>query len=98
MEERLKRGEVVDVVLNNLYEHTALQTVFGVNVVALVNKQPRQLDLKTLLDAFLRHRREVGRDTGVDPAHRGRGASRRSLSFRAWTAATLVRTVTLTMS
>ena len=55
----LKRGEVVDVVLNNLYEHTALQTVFGVNVVALVNKQPRQLDLKTLLDAFLRHRREV---------------------------------------
>jgi DNA gyrase subunit A len=55
----LKRGEVVDVVLNNLYEHTALQTVFGVNVVALVNNQPRQLDLKTLLDAFLRHRREV---------------------------------------
>ena len=55
----LKRGEVVDVVLNNLYEHTALQGVFGVNVVALVNNQPRQLDLKTLLDAFLRHRREV---------------------------------------
>ena len=55
----LKRGEVVDVILNNLYEHTALQTVFGVNVVALVNNQPRQLDLKTLLDAFLRHRREV---------------------------------------
>ncbi|HEY8553431.1 MAG TPA: DNA gyrase subunit A [Burkholderiales bacterium] len=55
----LKRGEVADVVLNNLYEHTALQTVFGINMVALVNNQPRQLDLKQLLEAFLRHRREV---------------------------------------
>jgi len=55
----LKRGEVADVILNNLYEHTAFQTVFGVNMVALVNNQPRLLDLKTMLEAFLRHRREV---------------------------------------
>src|SRR5690606_31796458 len=55
----LKRGEVVDVILNNLYEHTAMQTVFGINMVALANNQPRQLDLKQLLEAFLQHRREV---------------------------------------
>jgi DNA gyrase subunit A len=55
----LKRGEVADVVLNNLYEHTAFQTVFGMNMVALVKNQPRLLDLKSLLEAFLRHRREV---------------------------------------
>jgi DNA gyrase subunit A len=55
----LKRGEVADVILNNLYEHTAFQTVFGVNMVALVNNQPRLLDLKSILEAFLRHRREV---------------------------------------
>ena len=55
----LKRGEVADVILNNLYEHTAFQTVFGVNMVALVNNQPRLLNLKQLLEAFVRHRREV---------------------------------------
>ncbi|MBI3899086.1 MAG: DNA gyrase subunit A [Gammaproteobacteria bacterium] len=55
----LKRGEVADVILNNLFEHTALQTVFGINTVALVNNQPRVLNLKQLLEAFLRHRREV---------------------------------------
>ncbi len=55
----LKRGEVADVILNNLYEHTAMQSVFGINVVALVNGQPRLLNLKELLDEFLRHRREV---------------------------------------
>ncbi len=55
----LKRGEVTDVILNNLYEHTAMQSVFGINVVALVNGQPRLLNLKEMLDAFLRHRREV---------------------------------------
>ncbi len=55
----LKRGEVADVILNNLYEHTALQTVFGINVVALVQGQPRLLNLKELIEAFLRHRREV---------------------------------------
>jgi DNA gyrase subunit A len=55
----LKRGEVADVVLNNLYKHTPLETVFGINMVGLVDGQPRLLGLKELLDAFLRHRREV---------------------------------------
>ncbi len=55
----LKRGEVPEVVLNNLYKHTAMQSVFGINMVALVNGQPRLLDLKQMLDAFIRHRREV---------------------------------------
>jgi len=55
----LKRGEVADVILNNLYEHTALQSVFGVNMVALINNQPLVLNLKQLLEFFLRHRREV---------------------------------------
>ena len=55
----LKRGAVADVILNNLYEHTAMQSVFGINAVALVNGQPRLLNLKELIEAFLRHRREV---------------------------------------
>ncbi len=55
----LKRGETGEVVLNNLYKHTQLQTVFGINIVALVHGQPRLLNLKELLEAFLRHRREV---------------------------------------
>jgi len=55
----LRRGEVADVILNNLYEHTAMQSVFGVNMVALIGGQPRLLNLKELLEAFVRHRREV---------------------------------------
>ncbi|ANB03332.1 DNA gyrase subunit A [Ectothiorhodospira sp. BSL-9] len=55
----LKRGEVPEVVLNNLYLHTQMQNVFGINMVALVDGQPRLLDLKQILEAFLRHRREV---------------------------------------
>jgi DNA gyrase subunit A len=55
----LRRGEVPEVVLNNLYQHTQLQTVFGINMVALVDGQPRLLNLKQILEAFLRHRREV---------------------------------------
>jgi DNA gyrase subunit A len=55
----LRRGEVAEVVLNNLYQHTQLQTVFGINMVALVNGQPRLITLKEALQAFLRHRREV---------------------------------------
>jgi len=55
----LRRGEVADVILNNLYEHTAMQSVFGVNMVALIGGQPRLLNLKELLEAFIRHRREV---------------------------------------
>jgi DNA gyrase subunit A len=55
----LKRGELPDVVLNNLYKETQLQDTFGMNMVALVDGQPRLLNLKELLVAFLRHRREV---------------------------------------
>ncbi|MFQ3230912.1 DNA gyrase subunit A [Reinekea sp.] len=55
----LKRGESGDVLLNNLYAQTQLETVFGINTVALVDGQPKVLNLKQLLDAFVRHRREV---------------------------------------
>jgi DNA gyrase subunit A len=55
----LKRGEVPEVVLNNLYKHTQLQDTFGMNMVALVDGQPRLCNLKMMLDAFLSHRREV---------------------------------------
>ncbi|MCO6411246.1 MAG: DNA gyrase subunit A [Thiogranum sp.] len=55
----LKRGEVPEVVLNNLYQQTQLQNVFGINMVALVDGQPRLLNLKQILEAFVRHRREV---------------------------------------
>ncbi len=55
----LKRGEIPEVVLNNLYKHTQLQDSFGVNMVALVDGQPKLLDLKQMLAAFLAHRREV---------------------------------------
>ena len=55
----LKRGEVGEVVLNNLYAQTQLQSVFGINVVALVDGQPKLLNLKELLTHFVRHRREV---------------------------------------
>jgi DNA gyrase subunit A len=55
----LRRGELADVVLNNLYKQTQMQNVFGINMVALVDGQPRLLNLKQILDAFLVHRREV---------------------------------------
>lgn len=55
----LKRGEVPEVVLNNLYKETQMQDTFGINMVALVDGQPRLLNLKQMLDHFLRHRREV---------------------------------------
>jgi DNA gyrase subunit A len=55
----LKRGEVPEILLNNLYAQTPMEQVFGINMVALVDGQPRLLSLKEMLDAFLRHRREV---------------------------------------
>ena len=55
----LRRGENADVILNNLYEHTAMQSVFGINVVALDGGQPLLMNLKELLEAFVRHRRGV---------------------------------------
>src|SRR6188474_2457483 len=55
----LKRGEVAEVVLNNLYAQTPLETVFGINMVALQDGQPKLMSLKEMLEAFIRHRREV---------------------------------------
>jgi DNA gyrase subunit A len=55
----LKRDHYPDVVLNNLFQHTQMQTVFGINMVALVDGQPRLLNLKQMLEYFLRHRRDV---------------------------------------
>ena len=55
----LKRGEIPDVVLNNLYKQTQLQDSFGINMVALIDGQPKLLNLKQVLDAFINHRREV---------------------------------------
>jgi DNA gyrase subunit A len=55
----LRRGEMGDVVLNNLYSQTQMQTVFGINMVALEDGQPKLLNLKQVIEAFIRHRREV---------------------------------------
>lgn len=55
----LRRGEVGEVVLNNLYAQTQMQSVFGINMVALVDGQPKLLNLKEIIESFIRHRREV---------------------------------------
>ena len=55
----LKRGEMPEVILNNLFKETQMQDTFGVNMVALVDGQPRLMNLKQMLEQFLRHRREV---------------------------------------
>ncbi len=55
----LKRGESAEVLLNNLYQQTQMQVTFGINMVALVDGRPRVLNLKDMLEAFVRHRREV---------------------------------------
>ncbi|HEV7714798.1 MAG TPA: DNA gyrase subunit A, partial [Steroidobacteraceae bacterium] len=55
----LKRGEIAEIVLNNLFAQTPMETVFGMNMVALQDGQPKLLSLKEMLDAFLRHRREI---------------------------------------
>ncbi|MCK0152950.1 DNA gyrase subunit A [Alcanivorax sp. S6407] len=55
----LRKGENAEVVLNNLYQQTQMESVFGINTVALVDGQPKTLNLRELLDAFIRHRREV---------------------------------------
>ncbi len=55
----LKRGEIAEVVLNNLYAQTPMETVFGINMVALEDGQPKLMSLKGMLEAFIRHRREV---------------------------------------
>ena len=55
----MRRGELGEVVLNNLYAQTQLETVFGINMVALVDGQPKLLNLKKLIECFIQHRREV---------------------------------------
>ena len=55
----LRRGEVAEVILNNLYKLTQMQSVFGINIVALADNRPRIMNLKDLLEAFISHRREV---------------------------------------
>jgi len=55
----LRRGEVAEVILNNLYQHTQMQSVFGINMVSLVNGQPKLLNLKQMLEYFIAHRRDV---------------------------------------
>jgi len=55
----LKRGEITEIVLNNLYAQTPMETVFGINMVALQDGQPKLMSFKEMLDAFIRHRREV---------------------------------------
>lgn len=55
----IRRGEIADVVLNNLFKYTQMQNVFGINMVALVDGEPRLLSLKELIEFFIRHRREV---------------------------------------
>ncbi len=55
----IRRGDVAEVILNNLYKQTSMQTVFGINMVALVDGQPKLLNLKQIIEAFVRHRREV---------------------------------------
>ncbi|WP_241087352.1 DNA gyrase subunit A [Candidatus Vondammii sp. HM_W22] len=55
----LRRGEIAEVILNNLYKHTQMQSVFGINMVSLVDGQPRLLNLKQMLEYFIQHRRDV---------------------------------------
>ncbi|MCH2192223.1 MAG: DNA gyrase subunit A, partial [Gammaproteobacteria bacterium] len=55
----VRRGEVAEVILNKLFQQTQLQTVFGINTVALIDNQPRLFNLRELLDEFIKHRREV---------------------------------------
>src|SRR5256885_11721743 len=55
----LKRGEVTEIVLNNLYAQTPMETAFGINMVAMQDGQPKLMSLKEMLQAFIRHRREV---------------------------------------
>ena len=69
----LKRGEMPDVLLNNLYQQTQLQSVFGINMVGLVDAQPRLLNLKQIIVAFIRHRREVVTRRTVFELRKARG-------------------------
>ena len=71
--------KVTDVVLNNLYKQTALQSVFGINMVALHDGQPKLLNLKQILEAFMSHRREV-----VAPGERFSNCERHAIARTSW--------------
>ncbi len=68
----LRKGEVPEVVLNNLYQQTQMQIVFGINMVAIVDSQPKLLDLKGILGNFIRHRREVVTRRSIYELHKAR--------------------------
>ena len=68
----LRRGENSDVILNNLFVHTQLQSVYGMNMVALLDGQPKVLNIKQILEAFLRHRREVVTRRTIFDLHKAR--------------------------
>ncbi len=68
----LRRGENTDVVLNNLFVHTQLQNVYGINMVALLDGQPKVLNLKQMMEAFIHHRREVVTRRTVFDLHKAR--------------------------
>ena len=68
----LRRGEIADVIVNNLYKQTQMQNVFGINMVALVKGQPKLLDLKSILEAFILHRREVVTRRTIFDLHKAR--------------------------
>lgn len=74
----LKRGEMPEVVLNNLFKMTQLQDTFGMNLVALVDGQPRLLNLKQLVVYFLQHRREVVTRRTVFQLRKARGTRSRT--------------------
>ncbi len=69
---QLRRGEMAEVVLNNLYKHTHMQSVFGINMVALVDNQPRLFNLKELLEEFIKHRRAVVTRRTIYELHKAR--------------------------
>lgn len=68
----LRKNEVAEVILNNLYKFTAMQSVFGINIVALADNQPRLMNLKDLLEAFIGHRREVVTRRTIFDLHKAR--------------------------
>jgi len=78
----LRRGENADVVLNNLFQHTQMQTVFGINVVALVDGQPRLLNIKQLIELFIRHRREVVTRRTVFELRKARERAQRGRNYQ----------------
>src|SRR3546814_16998416 len=74
----VKGGDSAEVVLNNLYQQTQMESVFGVNMVALVDGRPQLLNLKQILEAFVRHRREVVTRRTIFELRKARARDRKS--------------------